>query len=316
MISFFRLGSKIWNLVVGWGNSTQAVTSDSCAYLAFQIQQWQDSIPEAIRLNTDWDSWSLSAKNDRLATLQVSLYLRANQLGILIYKQNLLGSKSIEKNLEGARIAIERARDTVETLDNFSRVSPIYSNRPQPFNQFLFSALAALFLAVFHAPNHFSQLCRADFYQALDIVKRCSIRNRQSRRLQKVIKNLKHINMRRQLKPSAGTVSQSTNAAFPAPTPLSVSDNVAVLPDAGPVDSNSVHTMPSSLFNDESLNEPDDFTDFFELAGGYLMDPQLSFDTSLEQISLSQDETSHLQSSADAFHAEDEVFTRLMAGLL
>ncbi|KAL4974081.1 hypothetical protein BDW66DRAFT_168112 [Aspergillus desertorum] len=206
MINYARLSTKIWGLVMGWRSRPKAATSDYCSYLDFQVQQWIQSIPRSLRFDpsppttpetgrkTDTaDSDSTGGTNNTM--LQVLLALQANQLRILVYRQNLMSTESIETNASGALVAVETAKSTVHMLDYFSRVSDIYFQRPEPFNYFLISALAALFLAVLHAPARFSQVCRNEFYAAVDMVRRSSTRARTSRRLQKIIRSLKLIRL-------------------------------------------------------------------------------------------------------------------------
>ncbi|KAL4962909.1 transcription factor domain-containing protein [Aspergillus stella-maris] len=199
MINYARLSTKIWGLVMGWRSRPKAATSDYCSYLDFQVQQWIQSIPRELRFDPDpavSETQGLDSDSaERMTMLQVLLALQANQLRILVYRQNLLSSDSIESNAPGALTAVETAKSTVHMLDYFSRVSDIYFQRPEPFNYFLISALAALFLAVLHAPARFSGVCRQEFYAAVDMVRRSSTRAHTSRRLQKIIKSLKMIRL-------------------------------------------------------------------------------------------------------------------------
>ncbi|KAL4928203.1 transcription factor domain-containing protein [Aspergillus undulatus] len=199
MINYARLSTKIWGLVMGWRSRPKAATSDYCSYLDFQVQQWIQSIPRELRFEPDPPAENDTATDpdstERMTMLQVLLALQANQLRILVYRQNLLSAESIESNASGAHTAVETAKSTVHMLDYFSRVSDIYFQRPEPFNYFLISALAALFLAVLHAPTRFSGVCRQEFYAAVDMVRRSSTRAHTSRRLQKIIKSLKMIRL-------------------------------------------------------------------------------------------------------------------------
>ncbi|PYH49346.1 transcription factor domain-containing protein [Aspergillus saccharolyticus JOP 1030-1] len=201
MISYARLSSKIWGLVVGWRTRPRAATTDYCAYLDFQVQQWIQSIPAELRFDPSHRAAAAAAGGDSsthadsMMTLQVLLALQANQLRILVYRQYLLSSESIADSAAGASIAVETAKSTIHMLDYFSRVSDIYYQRPEPFNYFLLSALAALFLAVLHAPARFRQVCRPEFYKAVEMVRRSSTRARTSRRLQKIIRSLKLIRL-------------------------------------------------------------------------------------------------------------------------
>lgn len=60
------------------------------------------------------------------------------------------------------------------------------------FNFFLLSALAAIFLAVCHAPPMFNAQCRDSFYNAVELVRSFSKKSLVSRRLWKSVKGLSH----------------------------------------------------------------------------------------------------------------------------
>lgn len=317
MISYCRIGSNIWD-----NTARGVVPASNCAYLDFQIKQWQDSIPHEFRLKNDYEGWALSTKSEWLAVSQVLFHMRANQLGILVYKQNLLNTQTIQNNLDGAKTAVDRARDIIQTLDKFSRVSALYSHRPEPFNRFLFSALATLFLAVSHAPSVFTQLCRSDFYKALDTLKRSPTREKYSRRLQKVIKNLKRINIKRRPNNNDGLsrptavpkISSQASAADPVPTtPTTLSADI---------ENADYDTMPSSLVHGEDFgnNTYSDLTDFFELAGDCFLDTQSHSNTIGNEIpgqeGIAAEPNRQAANSIDIFQAEDETLTRLMVGLL
>ncbi|KAF7117328.1 hypothetical protein CNMCM5793_006077 [Aspergillus hiratsukae] len=346
MINYARLSTKIWSLVVGWRNRPRAATADYCSYLDFQVQQWIQSIPPELRFDPT-QSQPQSERAGRAATvtatpqlqsqahtqtdsmmmLQVLLALQANQLRILVYRQNLLSSESIESDVSGASTAVETAKSTVHMLDFFSRVSPLYFQRPEPFNYFLISALAALFLAVLHAPARFSQICRPEFYAAVDMVRRSSTRARTSRRLQKIIKSLKMIWMnlgaQRPKDPIQKTgANRRTPLALDATgTRLSMGSHtespytqrlMSGLPT--PQHPASAHlrsmTSPTTVLADETSCE--DLTSFFEMAGGFYFDSRMGNGGASDEGLVPDAVTEGF----DAFQAEDEALTRVMAGLL
>lgn len=346
MINYARLSTKIWGLVVGWRNRPRAATADYCSYLDFQVQQWIQSIPPELRFDptlsptqservgraatvtaTPQSQIQPHTQTDSMMMLQVLLALQANQLRILVYRQNLLSSESIESNVSGASTAVETAKRTVHMLDFFSRVSPLYFQRPEPFNYFLISALAALFLAVLHAPARFSQVCRPEFYAAVDMVRRSSTRARTSRRLQKIIKSLKMIWMnlgaQRPREPvqkdganrhtplgldATGTpLSMGTHGKSPyTPTPMS---GVPTPQHPGSVYVRTM-TSPTTVLADETSCE--DLTSFFEMAGGFYFDSRMGNGGVSEEGMVPDAATEGF----DAFQAEDEALTRVMAGLL
>jgi hypothetical protein len=294
--------------------------------------------------------------------LQVLLALQANQLRILVYRQYLLSSERIAEDLAGASIAVETAKSTVHMLDYFSRVSNIYFQRPEPFNYFLISALAALFLAVLHAPYRYSQTCRPEFYTAIDMVRRSATHARISRRLQKIIRSLKRIQLHVQWHKSRGPTSparqkdrgpQTLARTFPdtddspstslKQTSLATRSQLDTTPPSittgSPPDS-SLHrsdrmheleaftqqtssaTMwplsPGTAIDLES-NDCEDLSSFFEMAGGLYFDPHTEPHLAPGAgigMEVSHSDYGRAPHALDAFQAEDEALTRVMAGLL
>ncbi|OJJ51535.1 hypothetical protein ASPZODRAFT_57563 [Penicilliopsis zonata CBS 506.65] len=306
MISYSRLSTKIWNLVVGWHSRPRAVTTDNCAYLDFQVQQWIQSIPAELRFDPTWRSLAGERPPDSLMTLQVLLALQANQLRILVYRTNLLSAESITADETAASTAVEAAKNTIHMLDYFSRVADIYFHRPEPFNYFLLSALAALFLAVLHAPVRFTHSCRPEFHTAVGMVRRSSTRARTSRRLQKIIRGLKRIRLnlpKQSDMPGSNHYNQSHEH----------NNN-----------HNDLHIMPEQLIRPSSFSSPIsptaentciDLTSFFEMAGEYILDAQPV--SGLPHIeNTNTPDSLGGRPNLEAFQAEDEALTRVMAGLL
>jgi hypothetical protein len=62
-------------------------------------------------------------------------------------------------------------------------------------------------------------------------------------------------------------------------------------------------------------NGCEDLSSFFEIAGGFYFDPQTGPDVSID-MGLTHSSDTRLPNALDAFHAEDEALTRVMAGLL
>ncbi|KAJ5211393.1 Copper amine oxidase N2/N3-terminal [Penicillium cf. griseofulvum] len=335
MISHARLSTKIWGLVVGWPNRSQAATTDGCAYLDAQVQQWIHSIPRELRFDP-----AASGQTDRAMMLQVLLALQANQLRILVYRQNLLSDERIADNVTGASTAVETAKSTVHMLDYFSRVSSIYFQRPEPFNYFLLSALAALFLAVLHAPARFSHACRPEFYTAVDMVRRSATRARTSRRLQKILHSLKQLNLRWEAgrhfgghPPKAGSKEKEPHSRATSlcsgiwdTTPVSATESAAAhcTPSLHQTSgtttpqfsSNTFWPMSPGTVDGPQSNVCEDLSSFFEIAGGFYFDPQTGLDSAAgANVALAPPGDTR-SPALDAFHAEDEALTRVMAGLL
>ncbi|ODM14752.1 hypothetical protein SI65_09746 [Aspergillus cristatus] len=337
MINYARLSTKIWGLVVGWPSRPRSSTSDSCSYLDFQVQQWIQSIPPELRFDpSQFQSPGSDPPPDSMVMQQVLLALQANQLRILVYRQNLLSTESIEADFSGASVAVETAKRTVHMLDCFSRVSVLYFQRPEPFNYFLLSALAALFLAVLHAPNRFSQVCRPEFYSAVDLVRRSSTRARTSRRLQKIIRSLKLIPLhwdggkpRTHDQGNRNAASASAHAYRAS----SISNHTAytskpVSTSSSPHIQSAIHSVPTEqpstawstttpvTLPTDTNNSCEDLTSFFELAGGLYFDPQIGTEVNANGNGHGVFVQTSDARLSDAIHAEDEALTRVMAGLL
>ncbi|CAG7921185.1 unnamed protein product [Penicillium olsonii] len=345
MISHARLSTKIWGLVVGWQSRSQAATSESCAYLDAQVQHWIQSIPSELRFDPTWRSPAGSEHTDRAMMLQVLLALQANQLRILVYRQNLLSSERIMDNITGASIAVETAKSTIHMLEYYSQISSIYFQRPEPFNYFLLSALAALFLAVLHAPAHFSRACRPEFYTAVDMVRRSATRARTSRRLQKVIRGLKRIQLNIQRDNDHGRQSslkgahhsdryspeqvkqhlphaawENSSLATATGSPMTQGTpglhQASTLPTPHPSVHLSWPISPDATIQTET-NGCEDLSSFFEIAGDFYFDPHSGSDITAEVgVGLNPTGETRLPTASEAFHAEEEALTRVMAGLL
>jgi hypothetical protein len=189
MIAYSRLGSKVWRSIAALSPSlNQSLNVDEIGYLDYQIIQWQKSIPRMLQLAP---ASSPPSEARAIHRLQILLYLRANQMRILIYRPVLHSASSIQENINYANTVVELAKDTIQVLTHLNQTTDIYRTAQVCFNYFLISALAVLFLASCHAPVHFSSMCRDEFYMALDLIKGFSNKSWVSKRLWKTIRGLK-----------------------------------------------------------------------------------------------------------------------------
>ncbi|ATZ54765.1 hypothetical protein BCIN_11g01030 [Botrytis cinerea B05.10] len=201
MISYSRIGSKVWKSICSFSPtpSTNIITEE-LSYLDFQITQWQKTIPPHLQLPTAAAPQASSRATHRL---QILLYLRANQMRILIYRPVLHSASSIQEHIQHASTVVEFAKDTIRALTHLNQTTDIYRVQQVCFNYFLISALAVIFLASCHAPVTFSSICRDEFYMALDLVKGFSNKSFVSKRLWKTIKGLKQVAPKLGLSPTS-----------------------------------------------------------------------------------------------------------------
>ncbi|KAJ5235117.1 uncharacterized protein N7469_004285 [Penicillium citrinum] len=339
MISHARLSTKIWGLIMDWPNRSRVATSDQCAYLDTQVQHWFWSIPSELRFDSTQAPDSIQQTEDsehknRRLMLQVLLALQGNQLRILVYRQNLLSSEHIMENPQGASTAVETAKRTIHILEHFSQVSHVYFQRPEPFNYFLISALAALLLAVLHAPHTFRHVCRPEFYTATELVRRSATRAQTSRRLQKIIRSLKQIklhkgNSKREQTALGQQLSeakkiaddhQPTTSQNPLARAQHVWDFAPTL--SNPVQQRQAYDVSESIWStgqstiDTEPNMCEDLSSFFETAGELYFDPRTSDLPSDVDMGFFAPTGLPPSNAVDIFEADNEALTRVMADLL
>ncbi|KAI9713879.1 MAG: hypothetical protein M1820_000609 [Bogoriella megaspora] len=262
MIAYSGIGSKVWRSVSNVDNTRQGVNREEIGYLDYQTIQWHRSIPDSLRYihpGTGQEPIGISRGVQRLRIL---LYLRANQMRILIYRPVLHSATSIMDNREQARTVVDIAKDTIHVLTHVNQTSDIYRTQQVCFNYFLISALAVVFLAVSHAPAQFSAHCRDEFYMALDLVRGFSATSYVSKRLWRTIRELKQVGPKLGLMlrqpPVDGADAHSTAAVAMAGLAGHPVDEMAIYAANG---GNNLVNSPNGMAND--------LTNLFEAAGGY-----------------------------------------------
>ncbi|RAH41501.1 transcription factor domain-containing protein [Aspergillus brunneoviolaceus CBS 621.78] len=197
MISYNRISSKIWYSGLGSEGATD-IRRDEIGYLDYQILQWYKQVPDGLKFYpVDVPKHHHGESTSRgLRRLRILLYLRMNQLRILIYRPVLHSAVSIAEDKGHAQTVVDIAKDTIRVLTRLNGTSDIYRTQQITFNYFLVAALAVLFLAVCHAPNDFNRQVRDEFYMALELVSGFSTKSYVSKRLWKTIKGLRKIGER------------------------------------------------------------------------------------------------------------------------
>jgi hypothetical protein len=259
MIGYSNIGSKVWRSIGTADASQNNVNKEDISFLDFQILNWHRTIPEVLKYVHPESGRDVEPPPRGTHRLQVALYLRANQMRILIYRPVLHSATCIMENLESAHTVVKVAKDTIRILTYVNQTSDIYRTQQTLFNYFLISALAVLFLAVAHAPAEFSTQCRDEFYMALDLVRGLSSNSYVSKRLWKTIRMLKEVG------PRLGLNVRSVDTADP--------HSSAALGLAGlaghQVDELSIFNGRNGHPLDTPQGMVSDLTSLFEAAGGY-----------------------------------------------
>lgn len=202
MIQYSTIATQAWKFIASAeAQATGPGARTEIGYLDYEILQWLRNLPEQLRYvhpGSAEYAQHASDPNDAdgraLYKLRVILYLRANQARLSIYRPMLSSATSIlTGSPEFAQTPVDVAKDTIRILHHVNMTSESYRTHQITFNYFLLSALAALFLAVSHAPAQFAEGCRDEFYMALELVRGLSAHSYVSKRLWRTISGLKKI---------------------------------------------------------------------------------------------------------------------------
>ncbi len=293
MIQYSAIAAKVWRSVVSLTSPSAggAINTEEMGYLDYQIIQWHRNIPTHLRFEHPSQAHRLGtpigpSPSRAASRLRALLYIRANQMRILIYRPVLHSATSIMQHREQAQIVVDVAKDTIRVLTHINQTSDLYRTQQVLFNAFLTSALAVLFLAVAHTPAEFAENVREEFYMALELVRGFSKGSWISKRLWRTIRVLKELGPQLGLTSGEPSITQQLRREGSAKSELDPSRSAAVAM-AG-LAGHSVDEM--SLFqpnsHDGSLNGPqawsaatgassspenmaNDLTSLFEAAGGY-----------------------------------------------
>jgi len=316
MISYSRISSKVWGSTNTFEVPGSEIKKDNIGYLDYQVLQWHNSIPDGLRFHPDnlKDAKTPSRGQRRL---QVILYMRTNQMRVMIYRPILMSATNIMENRQYAQIAVDVAKDTIKVLSRLNETSDIYRTQQVCFNYFLTSALAVLFLAVAHAPVEFSRQVRDEFYMALDLIKGFSTKSYTSKRLWKAIKGIKEIG------PKLGVVSRpaltdpndphSSAAVAMAGLAGHQVDELAAFPQL-----HDSSTAGSSPMNGQQITQ--ELTNLFDKAGGY--GNNLFAQTSGQSMDgangyvVNQGETSSAPAGFSGVYGSDSEFSKMMGRLV
>ncbi|KAF2094716.1 fungal-specific transcription factor-like protein [Rhizodiscina lignyota] len=287
MIAYSTIGSKVWRSVALADSANSKISDEEIGYLDYQIQQWLQSIPPSLQFHgvataAELDGDSKSRANHRLRIL---LYLRANQMRVLIYRPVLHTAGCIMDNLNHAHTVVDVAKDSIRVLHAMNQRTDLYRTQQVMFNYFLISALAVLFLAVCHAPAHFAERCRDEFYMGIELVRGLSADSYVSKRLWKTVKVLKEVGPKLglNLRPTQNGINNagisvdqadahSTAAVAMAGLAGHQVDELALFGNGGNGHmgrSGSASTGAAGQLNDSPNGMANDLTSLFEAAGGY-----------------------------------------------
>nr|XP_001397415.2 Zn(II)2Cys6 transcription factor [Aspergillus niger CBS 513.88] len=191
MIRYSRIAAKVWKFISAF-NNTNEIKKEEMNYLDWQVQRWAGDIPPVLRIESH-QGHKDEEEPRSLRRLRSLLYLRANQLRMLIHRPVLHSAAHIAKYPAESQTVVELAKESIRFITNLNETTDIYRLQQVTFNWFLVSAVAVVFLAVTQAPTQFSTTCKDEFYTALELIKGFSTRSYISLRLWKSIRSLRKL---------------------------------------------------------------------------------------------------------------------------
>lgn len=201
--------------------------------------------------------------------IRLLFYFNVNQLQFFIFRQELLNSRAMNEDLPNARFAVEAAKDNIRLLQKVSQMADFYSTQQAPYNHFLVSALAVLFLAVCHAPYQFKNACRDEFVVALELIQGFSFDSHVGKRLWRRVQHLKEISLSLGLLPNKtqtdGTQNStlnSTDATLPSSSFVSMEQDQHIQMPQPPVHSQVGPPSENEAFDSYQLTS--DLTTMFD----------------------------------------------------
>ncbi|KIW31885.1 uncharacterized protein PV07_03473 [Cladophialophora immunda] len=170
MVNYVTFGAQAWNSLVNRSllASGQAPSKDAMNFFHYQVHQWhQDLDPsvcfDAATIESDDHSFFTSTSDEVEVYRKTLLYLRANQIQILVLRPILIYPQTARNNTALVMEAISLAKRSIRTLRVLATDVYFYRTRQALFNHFLSSALAVLFLvAAYDAETRANKAVSAD----------------------------------------------------------------------------------------------------------------------------------------------------------
>jgi hypothetical protein len=270
MTGYVQLGEKAWNSVTDrHGRVTGVCSKDTHEFLEYQLQQWQNSLPENLR-PPPHRAPDIDGKEENRSTrcMRILLHLRANQMLILCLRPLLFSQAGFTANKDRVSRVCEVARDSVRVLSRLDATSDIYRKQQVIFNHFLASTLVVFSLILAHEPRQRQKRAdgsdngdstmslfasaREEIYLALELVRSYSTFSSSSRRLWKTFGTLKELLSRLGLLKRDNRKEKQNLTTVPE---IEFSELFEILGDEGQTYP-TVHTLISQGFAEPTHNLP------------------------------------------------------------
>lgn len=151
--------------------------------LDFQVTQFQKNIPKRLQFLGLQDKFDASREKRGEYRLRLVLYLRCNQMRIVIHRKSAMSLASGGFDTSTTNVLAETSQDTIRVLIALARETDIYHAQQRTFNHFLETALASLLLLLCYAEAEYRVGYLPDVLAAMELVQHLSLHSPVTRAL-------------------------------------------------------------------------------------------------------------------------------------
>jgi hypothetical protein len=181
MVSYCRIAAEVRDSPLGVPSFSH--TNDASRdLLDFRIREWRRNLPQSLQFDAAQDFKPPKDSRGQYR-LRLLLYLRANQMRIVIHRKSALRPGSTTVDTSSANSLANVAQDTIRTLAKLAESSDIYQSQQRTFNHFLESALSALLLVTCWPKTSSEHNCIEEVQLALNLIQRLSSTSSITRKL-------------------------------------------------------------------------------------------------------------------------------------
>ncbi|RSM09061.1 hypothetical protein CDV31_007828 [Fusarium ambrosium] len=168
MVAYCEISSEVQKSIL---ETPQSIVSGSKRdFLNFRVVQWQQNLPHGLCFSGIDDKFDPAKEKRGEYKMRLALYLRANQMRIIIHRKFMARSELNTIDATEANVMASITRDSIRVLLQLARDTDIYVAQQKTFNHFLETALSSLLLIMCSTEDlkRFSYL--SDVVEALELV--------------------------------------------------------------------------------------------------------------------------------------------------
>ena len=162
-------------------------------FLNYRVVEWQRNLPTRLQFSGVEDKYDPGREERGEYRLRLTLYLRANQMRILIHRKSAVRAGTEAFDSSSVNAMAELAKDTIRILVGLARDTDIYCAQHKTFNHFLEAALSALLLIICCGGNTKGESCLEEAHGAIELVRQLSTQSPITRRLRDKLQDIQGV---------------------------------------------------------------------------------------------------------------------------